>query len=176
VIAAVVALLGIGWSALSLAPRAAGFAELHPTISGTPFVTIPEFGTEGAYVLGYQHNATVTMTLPVRNEGWLPITVTSVGLNGGNKPLLEIDAVHGLPLSLGPGATGSVTVTALLSNCRFFHERALETYDGLELGFTSFGADGSRHVRFDRPVMVKSPMLASCPDRKLNRQADRRNG
>jgi hypothetical protein len=29
-------------------------------------------------------------------------------------------------------------------------------------------------VPFDRPLLVHSPMIVGCPDRKLNRQADNR--
>lgn len=175
VVAALVAAGGLAMSALSLAPRAAALPEVHPTATGVPFVTVPEYGTRGAYILGYQHNATVTMTVPIHNDGWLPITVTSAMVSGGPVPLLSLDGVRGLPLSLGAGETGTLTLTGKMVNCRYFHERALETYDGIEIGFSSLGRSAGRHVRFDRPVMVKSPMLASCPDRLLNRQANSRS-
>jgi hypothetical protein len=174
-LAALIGVAGLSWSALSLAPRAAAFSEVHPTVIGAPFVTVPEYGPRGSYILGYQHKAPVTMTVPVHNDGRLPITITSAAINGGPEPLLSIDAVQGLPLSLGAGESGQLVLTGRLINCRFFHERAVETYDGIELGFSSLGASATRHVRFDRPLLVHSPMLASCPDRKLNRQANSRS-
>jgi hypothetical protein len=114
------------------------------------------------------------MTLPVRNSGPLPVTVTSLDLGGGVAPLLAVRGVEGLPLSLGAGETGTVEVTAELANCRFFHEREVQLYEDVTLGFSVLGRDSTRTVAYDSPLMVHSPMIVGCPDRKLNRQADDR--
>lgn len=174
-VALLVALSGLAGSLVLVAPRAASFSVISPTATGAPFVTVPEYGARGASILGYQHGAVVRLTVPVRNAGLLPVTVTSLDLGGGPAPLLAVRSVDGLPLSLRPGGSGEVTVTAVLTNCRYFHEREMQTYDGVRLGFGSLGHAGSRRVRFDRPVLVKSPMIVGCPDRKLNRQADNRS-
>jgi hypothetical protein len=137
-------------------------------------VTVPEYGLRGAHILGYEHGRAVELVVPVRNEGVLPVTVTSLDLGGGPAPLLAVGDVDGLPLSLGPGDSGTLTVHAVLTNCRYFHEREMHTYDGAVLGFRTLGRSSSELLRFDRPLMVKSPMLVGCPDRKLNRQAENR--
>ena len=172
-IAASVALLGM--AALAAAPSTVRIEPIRPAFAGSaPQVTLPTYGLQGMHVLGYEHGATTRITLPVRNDGRLPITVTSVRLGGGIAPLLEVRKVDGLPLSVGPGETSSFEVTAELANCRFFHEREIQNYPSVELGFTVLGREGSRTVPYDRPVMVHSPMIVGCPERKLNRQADDR--
>lgn len=176
VLAAVVAVAGIGLSALLMAaPSAASFPKVQPIATGAPFVTVPEYGVRGAYIFGYEHGAHVAVTVPVRNDGWLPVTVRSAVLDDGPAPLLSITGVEGLPLKLGAGESGRLVLRGTFINCRYYHERALETYDGVTLGFSSLGRSGSRLASFDRPLLVKSPMLASCPNRLLDRQADRRN-
>ena len=90
-------------------------------------------------------------------------------------PLLDITSVHGLPLSIGAGQTKDLVLSGTLGNCRWYHERALESFTGVALEFRSLGWPGKAAVLFDRPLLVRSPMLASCPDRKLDRQADRRS-
>ena len=112
--------------------------------------------------------------MPVRNDGPLPVTVTSAAIGGGVAPLLAVRDVAGLPLSLGPGETGTLDVTAELANCRYYHEREVQNYAGVELGFSVLGGSGTQTVTFDRPLMVHSPMIVGCPDRLLNRQGNDR--
>ena len=172
-LSAAVALLVV--SGLNAAPGTARIAPLTPTFGGTaPQVTLPTYGLKGMHVIGYEHGATTVLTLPVRNDGRLPMTVTSLDLRGGVAPLLEVRAVEGLPLSVPAGQTREVQVTAELANCRFFHEREIQNYPAVALGFTVLGRPGSRLVPFDRPLMVHAPMIVGCPDRKLDRQADNR--
>ena len=165
---------GLSATALVAVPRAASFAPVSPRAVGAPWVTVPEYGAKGAYVLGYEHEARVRLTVPIRNTGRLPITVTSVDLGGGVAPLVAVDAVDGLPLRLGPGSSADVVLRARMTNCRYYHERALEIFAGVAVGFSSFGRTGMRTVAFDRPIMVKGPMLVGCPGRKLDRSAENR--
>jgi hypothetical protein len=174
VLAALLGVTGLLASAWLQVPRAASFPQITPAAEGAPFVTVPEFGARGAHILGYQHHARVTLTVPVRNDGWLPVSIRSFDLDAGPAPLLLLSATEGLPLSLGPGESGSFTVRGVLTNCRYFHMRALQTFDGAQLGFSALGRSATRTVRFDRPLLVKSPMLASCPDRRIARGADSR--
>lgn len=168
-----VALLAV--AVLRAAPGMVRFDHVTPVFGGTaPAVTLPDYGIAGTYVVGYEHGETARLTLPVRNSGPLPVTVTSLDLGGGVAPLLVVQDVEGLPLSLGPGETGKVEVTAELANCRYFHEREVQYYEGLTLGFSVLGQGSTRTVAYDRPVMVHSPMIVGCPERKLNRQADDR--
>jgi hypothetical protein len=171
------ALAMLAVAVLRAAPGLARFDEVTPAFSGAAqTITLPTYGPEGMYVVGYDHGTTTRMSLPIRNGGPLPITVTSVDFGGGVAPLLAVRDVRGLPLSIGPGQTGTVEVTAELGNCKYFHEREAQLYDGVELGFSVLGRQSSRTVAYDRPIMVKSPMIVRCPDRKIDRQAnDRRD-
>jgi len=168
--------LGVIGSVVVAAPRSVSFAPVVPRIVGAPVVSVPEYGVRGATIVGYEHRASAEIALPVRNEGRLPVTLTSVTLGGGPAPLLAVRAVAGLPVTLWPGRSGTVTVTADLINCRYFHEREQQTYDGATFGGSVLGRDIETRVLFDRPVLVRSPMIVGCPDRKLNRQADDRTG
>jgi hypothetical protein len=161
---------------LRAAAGATRFETGSPAFAGTaPAVTLPTYGRQGMYVVGYEHGATVRLTLPIRNAGLLPVTVTSVALGGGAAPLLQTRAVAGLPLSLGPGQTGRLEVTAELGNCKFFHEREVQNYPGVDLGFSLLGQAGTLSVAFDRPILVHSPMIVDCPDRLLDREANDRS-
>jgi hypothetical protein len=147
-----------------------------PAFSGSaPAVTLPTYGAQGMHVVGYEHGATARISLPIRNPGLLPLTITSIDLRGGVAPLLVVQEVAGLPLPLRPGQTGTIEVTAELANCRFFHEREIQNYAGFDLGVSLLGQSRTRYVEYDRPVMVHSPMIVGCPERQLNRQADNRS-
>lgn len=161
---------------LQAAPGAVRLGDVTPAFAGTaPQVTLPTYGAKGMHVIGYQHGASAELTLPIRNTGLLPLTVISVDLGGGVAPLLEVGDVDGLPLTVLPGATRSVEVRATLANCRFFHEREVQNYPSLRIGFSVLGQRGVRDVPYDRPLMVHSPMIVGCPDRLLDRQANDRS-
>lgn len=170
------ALLLLALAGFRAAQDSVRFAAVTPVIGGdAPAVTLPEYGEQGMHVIGYEHGRTARITLPLRNRGLLPVTVEAVDLRGGVAPLLVVQDVQGLPLSLGPGETGTIEVTAELANCRFFHEREIQSYPGVDLEVSLLGQRSTRYVAYDRPVMVHSPMIVGCPDRKLNRQADNRS-
>jgi hypothetical protein len=165
---------GIATTLALIAPRVASFETVVPQAVGAPYVTVPEFGRRGSHVLGYEHGATVRLTLPLHNSGPLPLTVTSVELGGGPAPLLAVRNRDGLPLTLRPGGSGEVTLTIAMVNCRFYNEREMQTYDAVRVGFRSLWRSGERLIPYDRPILVKSPMIVTCPDRKLDRSANRR--
>jgi hypothetical protein len=173
-VALLLAVGGIAATLVLVAPRAASFATIAPRATGAPFVTVPDYGARGASILGYEHDRVVQLTLPVRNDGLLPLTVTSVDLGNGPAPLLAVREVEGLPVTLRPGGRADVTVTAQLTNCKYFSEREIQHYTSARLGFRSLGRGGTRAVAFDRPIWVPSPMIIGCPDRKLDREADNR--
>ena len=169
-IALVASLAGAG--GVTAAPAAVHLAPVGLAFGGpVPTATLPSYGERGTHVVGYEHGATVRMTLTLRNTGPLPMTVTSLSMGERVAPLLTATSVRGLPLGLAPGERGEVEVDARLDNCRFTHERQLDTYDGLRIGFDVLGRSAARDVPFDRPVLVHSPMIVGCPDRKLDRQA-----
>ena len=169
-VALAAALTGAG--AVQAAPAVAELGPVAPSFSGpVPVQTLTSYGARGMHVLGYEHGRSARMTLALHNSGPLPLTVTSLDLGGGVAPLLDVTAVQGLPLPLGPGEHGSVMATVRLDNCRFSHEREVETHDGLRVGVRVLGLGSVREVPFDRPLLVHSPMIVGCPDRKLDRQA-----
>jgi hypothetical protein len=173
---AAASLVLLSLSVLRALPGTVSFAEVAPTFGGTaPVVTLPEYGPEGTYVVGYEHGATAVLTLTVKNTGLLPVTVTSASFDAGVAPLLEVRKVSGLPVSIGVGETGRFELTGVLGNCKFFHEREVQYYPGVDLGFSVLGQDGTRTVELDRQLMVHSPMIVGCPDRQLDRQGNDRS-
>ena len=174
-VALVAALSGAG--AVQAAPAVAELAPVVPSFSGpVPVQTLTSYGARGMHVVGYEHGRSARMTLVLHNPGPLPLTVGAVDLDGGIAPLLDVTAVEGLPLSLAPGERGEAVATVRLDNCRFSHEREVETHDGLRVEVRVLGVGSVRVVPFDRPLLVHSPMIVGCPDRKLDRQAaDRRD-
>lgn len=171
----VASLVLLTMSVLRALPGTVTFGAIRPVFGGSaPVVTLPTYGPKGMYVVGYEHGATTRITLPVHNTGLLPLTVTSIGLDGGVTPLLQVREVSGLPLSIGAGETATLEITAELGNCKFFHEREVQNYAGVDLGFSVLGQAGMRAVELDRPIMVHSPMIVGCPDRLLNRQGNDR--
>lgn len=170
--AAVVVVVG----GVGAAPSTVGFAPVEASFGGeVPVQTLPSYGARGTQVVGYVHNATSRLRLRLRNDGPLPVTVTSVALPSGVAPLLALREVRGLPVTLAPGERRDVEAVAVLANCRYSHEREMEIHDRLRIGFRVLGRSGKRQVRFDRPLLVHSPMIVGCPDRLLNRQAHDRS-
>jgi hypothetical protein len=175
-LAVLLLLVGLAASLVLAAPGLAAFAETAPRVTGAPYVTVSEYGQRGAYVLGYEHDVRVQLTVPLRNTGRLPLTVTSVSVPSGLAPLLAVSEARGLPLTLGPGEITAVVLDARLTNCRYYHERALQVYESVTVGYRSLWRAGERAVAFDRPIYLKGPMLVGCPGRKLDRSAENKVG
>jgi hypothetical protein len=171
---------GLIWSALLWAPSTAQLAAGTTRFAGTAGVaTVPEYGLRGTHIVPYTGGADLAITVPVRNDGRLPLTVTSAATGAGVLPLLELRSVEGLPLSLAPGEEGEVVLRAVLGNCAYYHEREVQNVDSLVLGADVGVGPLSRAttltVPLDSPILVKSPMIVKCPERKINRQADNRS-
>jgi len=181
VLAALLALAGLGWSGLLLwAPSTADVrAGSTAFAGGTEVVTVPEYGLRGTHIVDYRYGADLAVTVPVRNDGPLPVTVTSAATGAGVMPLLEVRAVDGLPLALAPGEEGSLVLRAVLANCAYYHEREVQNVDGLVLGVDvavgPLARSTTQTVPLDRPLLVRSPMLMSCPERTIDRQANNRS-
>lgn len=117
------------------------------------------FGVVGSRILGYRHGTSVTFTVP-----WDGAPVAGARLGDGPVHLLTVTDVRRV--------ADGLEVTVLRGNCRYFHERAIDMFPSVHLTLAS-GA--TTELLFDRPLFVKSPMLAACPDRTLNRQDDTRS-
>lgn len=179
VLAAVVAVLGLVWSALALwAPGAVDLAAGELEVDGDgPVRTVQEYGTEGTTVIAYRHGERVSVTVPLRNDGPLPVEVGDVATGAGVLPLLEVRSVDGLPLRLAPGESGEVVLQAVLGNCRHYNERQLQLVTSLVIGVDTLvplAADRRVEQPLAQPLLVKSPMIVGCPDRTLNREDDSR--
>jgi len=175
-IAVAVALVGLLAGGLSAATASVSLPPVAPTFGGNAVVTtVPEYGLRGTHIVGYDHGARLTLQLPLRNTGPLPITVTEVATGAGVLPLLTITASTGLPLQLGPGQQGRVVLEGTLGNCAYYSEREVQLVDGLHVTVDVLGRTTNRVVPLDRPLLIPSPMIVGCPDRKLDRQANIRS-
>lgn len=139
----------------------------------TPVTTLASYGARGTDVVTYQHGASLTMSVDVRNDGPLAATVTGLDLGGERLPLLSVRSGVA-DTELAPGASRRFEVLLQLGNCRYYHEREVSTYDSLRVHFRVVGGTGTRSVRLARPLVVHSPMIVGCPDRKLDRTVDNR--
>jgi hypothetical protein len=155
----------------------ASFGLAETTVSGgARMVSLPGYGARGTDVLDYQDRADVVLRLPLRNTGRFAVTVTDVSLDGQRLELLT-EVAAPAPFTLAPGQTREVALLAVLGNCRYYHEREVHSYDGVRVRFETLGGKGARHVAFVRPIVVHSPMIVGCADRKLDREAfNRRDG
>lgn len=161
---------------MAMAPDTAAFSAGAPVYSGSTVVTTLEtYGDRGSDVVSYRHGATLRIALPLTNTGALPVTVTGVDLGGERLALLTVTG-RGPTVDIGAGKTRTVTVAAALGNCRYYHERELVSYAAVRVRYEVLGRSGERVVPLARPLLVKSPMIVGCADRKLYRQADNRKG
>lgn len=178
-LASVLALLGLGWTGLALwAPSTVDLAAGSTRVDGAPpVVTVPEYGDDGTTVVAYRHGQSVEITVPLRNDGPLPVRVTGVATGAGVFPLLEVRSVEGLPRTIGPGDTGEVVLRAVLGNCRYYNERQLQLVRSLVVDVDSvvpFAGSTREELPLAQPLLVKSPMIVGCPDRTLTREDDSR--
>ncbi|HUR13039.1 MAG TPA: hypothetical protein VM097_00965 [Mycobacteriales bacterium] len=139
----------------------------------TALTSLAAYGPRGTDVLTYRHGATGSLTVTVRNTGRFPATVTSLDLGAERLALLSVPSPR-RGVELAPGQGRTFTVGVVLGNCRYYHEREVATYDHLRVRFSVIGGTGSRDVRLTRPIVVHSPMIVGCPDRKLDRTRDNR--
>lgn len=116
------------------------------------------YGVEGSRILRYEHDTTVQMTVPWEGE---PV----VDVRLGDAP------IHLLTVTEFEQRDAALDLTVHRDNCRWFHERSIDVFDGVTLTLAN---GSSTKVLFDRPLLAKSPMLASCPDRTYYRQDDQR--
>ncbi|MPY98292.1 MAG: hypothetical protein GEU97_09895 [Actinophytocola sp.] len=168
------ALAGATYVALpSLAHFAGGTS---PTMPDDAHVAVPAFGERGSDVLAYEHGTTFTMTFPLVNDGWLPVTVRDVRLSDEPRPLAGVTSVTSdgatLPVTVPAGETRRVALTVRFDNCRYYHEREMQVISGAVVDGSVFGRNLRTTAGFQLDLVVSSPMIASCPDRTLRRDDD----
>ncbi|WP_121255826.1 hypothetical protein [Nocardioides ferulae] len=172
---AVVAALGLAWA---LAPQGVRLGQdvrvAMPVRAG---LEVPEYGADGTYFLAYEYGETVTVGVPVSNTGLLPVTVTGVRLVEPEFPLLEpVPEGEGAaePVELGPFEEAVVPLTFRFANCRYYHERATQSYTAAEVTGSVLGRSFTETVSFAEPLTSHAQVILDCPERTLVRGDDRR--
>jgi hypothetical protein len=150
--------------------------DVTPQVPVDAGLLVPEYGEAGTHLLHYRHGRTVTVRVPVRNSGMLPITVRAVAPPDHDRPLLEPDPAAGLPVTLGPGERATVTLPLRFANCRYYHERSMETLDRVLVSGSALGREFTEPVALARPLAVHGQVILDCPDRTLVRGDDVRDG
>ena len=152
-------------------------------------ITVEGFEQAGTNVVRYTDGDYVTYAFTVRNTGPLGVTVTDVpfppetelrmlqpvsaGLAGSASADAE-DMRPFEPFSLDAGGEQRVIVQARLDNCEYYTERAVETLAGQALTYRVLGLTRTAEIAFDRPLLVRSPVIQRCPERTLDRSENRR--
>lgn len=166
----VVTLLVCGYLALPYVVRFG--AGLTPRIDGPRGLVVASYGDAGTHFVRYTHGERFTVTVPLRNDGPLPVSVTDVRMTDEVSPLVETVRAVGLPVTIGPGSTVPVRVTARFANCRYYHERAVQTMAGAVVRGSVLGRSFTEVAAFDHPVAVHSQVILRCPERTLIRGDD----
>ncbi|PVG83651.1 hypothetical protein DDE18_04815 [Nocardioides gansuensis] len=158
------------WAALPLGVRLA--PDVEPSMPVAAGLMVPEYGARGTYAFHYRFHETITIEVPVRNSGPLPLTIDSVRLESPRLPLMV--PVGGLeePLRLGPFGSGTVSLTMRFDNCRYYHERSAQTWEQVRVSGSTLGRDFTRSVPLAFPLAVHGQVILDCPDRTLVRGDD----
>lgn len=160
-----------------LAPSAARLdAGAPPRFSAGAAVTVPSYGDRGTHILAYTYGEAFTVAVPIVNRGVVPVTITEIRLAEQARPLVETASVTvdggRLPLTLWPGETAAVELRARFDNCRFYHEREMQTMRGAVVSGHVLGRPVTTTAEFDHDLVATSPMIVGCPDRTLVRGDD----
>lgn len=143
---------------------------------GATHLTVEGFDERGLYSLRYVHGEDAEVRVPVRNDGWLPTTVTAIALDGRPAPMIEPVGTAGTPVELAPGEEATLVVRVRFDNCEYYTERAMDVYDEVAVSSRTAGVATSTQVALDHALVVRSPMMTTCPDRVSDRGAFLRGG
>lgn len=161
--------LVVGWLlSPALVRLEQGVAPQLPVDAG---LLVPEYGAAGTYALHYRHRETVTLTVPIRNAGPLPLSLDGIGLEYEPRPLL-VPAGTSRPLRLAPWSTTEVTLTLRFDNCRYYHERSADSWEQLVVTGSVLGRGFESEVTLAHPLVVHGQVINNCPDRTLTRGDD----
>lgn len=158
--------LAVAWAVLPATVRLG--QDVPPRLPVTAGLLVPEYGTDGIYALRYRHHETITVTVPVRNNGPLPIRVEEVSLDSGPLPLL-VPVDHDLPVRVAPGAEAEVTLTLRFDNCRYYHERSADTWDHVRVEGSVLRRGFESEIGLAFPIALHGQVINNCPDRTLTR-------
>lgn len=132
---------------------------------------VPEYGAEGTFALHYQHHEEITLTVPVDNKGPLPIRVTRAELDVDPLPLL-VQVDDNLPLTVRPWSGEQLELTFRYDNCRYYHERSVDSWDRIDVAGSVLGRGFDRELTLELPIAVHGQVINNCPDRTLVRGDD----
>lgn len=167
-------LLALVAGAWALAPQAVLVAAPTPSVPVADGLLVDGYGPTGTLALHYRYGERMALTLPLDNASVVPFRVTGVELVEPTYPLLEPVGGPVEPVALGPFADGEVVLEFEFTNCRYYHERANNTYDQVRLTGTSLGRQVTRTVDLAVPLVVHSQVILNCPERTFVRGDDRR--
>lgn len=139
-------------------------------------LTLEDFDARGVYSLRYVHDGEAEVRIPVRNDGWMTTTIAGLTFDGRPAPMIEPVGGVGLPVELEPGEQATVAVRVRFDNCEFYTERAIDVYGDVTVATRTAGIGSTTQVRLDHDLLVRSPMMTTCPDRVSDRGAFLRGG
>lgn len=152
---------------------------------------IPSGTNRQGLAIVYDHEQPASFALELTNNGSVGITITGVGTEAGQLHLLHpygafvmpggadldsdfADAEELSSFALGPGESRVVVVRGSFANCRYYNERNIDIRTDIRFDYRILGVPSSQTVAFDKDLLVKSPMIVSCPERTVNREDDSR--
>jgi hypothetical protein len=134
---------------------------------------VQEYGDDGTYGLHYRHEETVTLSVPVRNRGPLPLRVDHADLDSAPLPLL-VPAGDNLPVTIGPWQEADLALTLRFDNCRHYHERSLDLWDHVAVEGSVLGRSFEADLPLSFDLALHGQIINNCPDRTLTRGDDAR--
>ena len=167
-----VAGLAVAWALLPLGVRLDQDAAAE--LPGDAGLMVPEYGDAGTFALHYRHHEEVTVTVPVGNDGPLPVRVTAADLGDIDDESLSllVPVDDNLPLRVGPWSDAGLELTFRFDNCRHYHERSADTWDHVDLTGSVLGREFEREVTLEHPLALHGQIINACPDRTLTRGDD----
>jgi hypothetical protein len=158
---------------LSVPPRLVATAPLS-LLGHARVAELPAYGAGGTTAVGYTHQRDASVELPVRNTGRAPLTVH--GLEPFPELLGMVETLHGdgLPVTIGPGETTTLSARVRFTNCEYYTERAVNRFLGGQLEVERLGATWTLDVAYPREVVLRSPTILGCPERSMDRSARQR--
>lgn len=167
---ALVAGIAVAWALLPSAVRLD--QDVTPELPVSAGLLVPQYGGErGTYGLDYRHHEEVTVTVPVNNDGPVPVEIDRAVLDASSKPLL-VAVDDNLPLEVGPWGEEELELTLRFDNCRYYHERAAATWDHVTVEGSALGRGFDREIELAYPLAVHGQVIGTCPDRTLVRGDD----
>lgn len=166
------ATLAVGWA---LAPHLVTLDSPEVALDPTAGLFVDGYGDTGTYALHYRYGQEVELTVPLSNASAVPWRVTDVELVEPTYPLLEPVGGTVEPVTLAPYGDGEVSLVFEYANCRYYHERANNSYEQVRVSGTVLGRETSVLVDLAVPLVVHSQVILNCPERTLVRGDDVRS-